>query len=76
MQEIQVNIVLYPMSNVYNVDESGLFYRQRPNKAYLAPNENRRNTRGTDLQNHKQRMTISLCCNADGSHIVPTRHIG
>ena len=59
---------------VYNVDESGLFYRMGPSR--LARNENRKETHGTEFLKHKMRVTIVICVNADGSHVFPAYYIG
>ena len=62
--------------NIYNMDESGLFYRMESRKTYLTGCENPRETRGTSLMKHKDRITIVVACNADGSHDLPPRYIG
>jgi len=56
--------------------ESGLFYRMGPSRTYLMQSESRDDTRGTDLQKYKQRLSIVFCVNADGSHKLPMRYIG
>ena len=76
MEEIRSTVGNYPMKMVYNMDETGLFYRLGPNRTYLLASEDRRTTRGTELQKHKSRVTAVLCVNADGSHTVPPRYIG
>ena len=76
MAEIQDIASQYSLSNIYNMDESGLMYRMGPRRSYLSGNENPSTTRGTDLQKYKARITIVLCVNADGSHSVPVRYIG
>ena len=76
MEEIRSTVGSYPMKMVYNMDETGLFYRQRPNRTYLLASGDRRNTGGTELQKHKSRVTAVLCVNAYGSHALPPRYVG
>ena len=61
----------YPLRCIYNMDESGLFYRMGPRRSYLAPSESSRTVRGTDLQRNKARISIVLCVNGDDSHFAP-----
>ncbi len=75
MEELRHVAAKYLSKNLYNIDESGLFYGMRPRKSYLAPSEDPRRARGTELQRHKARFTIVLCVNADGSHSVPVRYV-
>ncbi len=61
----------YDIKKIYSVGESGLFYRMGPHQAYFTRNESRSTTRGTELQKHKRRVSILMCMNADGSHVLP-----
>ena len=70
MREICNTVSKYSPANVYNVDESGLFYRMGLSRTYLLAEENRAETRVTSMQNHKNCITIVLCVNADGSHKI------
>ena len=76
MEEIRSTVGYYPMKMVYSMDETGLFYPLGPNRTYLLASEDRRSTRGTELQKHKSRVTALLCVNADGSHTLPRLYIG
>ena len=50
----------YALRDIYNMDETGLFYRMPPSKTLAqAPRQ------GT--KQYKDRVTIALCTNADGS---------
>ncbi len=64
------------LQHIYNVDEYGLFYTLGPMLSYLPPTENRQNVFGTDLQRNKDRITIVLCVNGDGSHTIPVSYVG
>ena len=57
MQEITSH---YALSDIYNMDETGLFYRLKPGKT-LADKP----VSGT--KNSKDRLTVGLCMNADGT---------
>ena len=45
------------MKMVYDMDETGSFYRLEPNRTYLLATEYRHTTRGTELQKHKSPVT-------------------
>lgn len=57
---------------LYNADESGLYYRLLPNKTFVAANEKNAPGRKTP----KERVTFMLCANSDGSHKLKTLVIG
>ena len=59
----------YELCNIYNMDETALFYRLTPNSTLAtAP------VRGT--KKNKDRVTIALCANADGTHKLKPLVIG
>ena len=76
MNQIQEICSMYPLRNIYNMDESGLLFRLCPRISHLSSSENRRHVRGTDLQRNKDRITIVLFVNADGTQILPVWYIG
>ena len=76
MNQIRDICYLYPLRNIYNTDEYGLFYRLCPRMSYFSFSEIRRDVRGIDLQRNKNRITIVMAVNADGSHILPVWYIG
>ncbi len=61
----------YNVTNIYNMDKSGIFYRMGPRQTYLSASETRDTVRGTEFGKHKERVTIVFSCNADGSHLLP-----
>jgi len=65
----------YPAERIYNMDETGLFYRCIPNRAYVQAGQ-RRQVRGTKAMKAKDRVTIMLASNAPGSHKIPVALIG
>lgn len=69
LPDIIAKIASYPPSNVYNMDETGLFYR-------LAPSRSVSQRQLAGIKKDKTRMTIALTANADGSHKLPPWFIG
>ena len=53
--------------NIFNMDETGLFYRAMPARTYLAPDESRKTVRGTKSLKAKDRVTVLFCVNATGN---------
>ena len=62
------------VENVYNMDKTGLFFRMVPNYTLLIPGEDIATAQGKKVQ--KDRVTLSVCCNATGSHKIPIHMIG
>ena len=62
--ELQSLIAKYDLEDVYNADETGLYWKLEPNK-FLARNF----VIGT--KKPKDRITIMLACNATGTHKLP-----
>ena len=63
----------YEMCNIFNMDETGLFYRAIPSRTYLLDGESKKNARGTKQMKAKDRLTVILCVNATGTcKISPT----
>lgn len=69
MRELRVQLINYDPKNIFNMDETGLFYRAMPSRTYLAYNESRKTVRGTKALKAKDRVTLVLCVNADGKLI-------
>ncbi|RQM22232.1 hypothetical protein B5M09_008985 [Aphanomyces astaci] len=59
-------IATYPEHCIYNMDETGLFYRTLPRKTLLAPDESPFSTRGRKVR--KDRVSLILRANSDGTH--------
>ena len=60
------------LTQIYNCDETGLFYKMLPNKTLSSRNEKK--APGYKLQ--KDRVTLLACSNATGSHKLPLAVIG
>jgi hypothetical protein len=59
----------YPLSDQYNFDETGLFYRMPPDRGLAQ-------TQMAGLKGNKTRLTFGICANADGTHKLPLLVIG
>ena len=55
----------YDPENVYNFDETALFYKLLPKKTYTAKGQS------SGMKKLKQRITIGLCCLARGDKLKP-----
>ncbi|CAN0128338.1 unnamed protein product, partial [Heterosigma akashiwo] len=66
----------YDPDDIYNMDETGLFFKLLPKKTYLLASEDKKNTRGTKAIKAKDRVTLIVCCNATGTDKVPLVAIG
>lgn len=75
MAEIRSTVSSIPLIMLYNIGETGLFYHIGPNRTYLLESEGRRATGGTELQNHKQRITVVFCVKSDGSDALTPNYI-
>ncbi|OWR52859.1 putative Tigger transposable element-derived protein 2 [Danaus plexippus plexippus] len=56
----------YTADQVYNADETGLYWKRMPKRTYLSENE--RSAGG--LKASKERITLLVCSNASGDHIT------
>ncbi|CAB5384860.1 unnamed protein product [Rhizophagus irregularis] len=59
----------YPLERIYNMDETGLFYRLEPDRTLATK-------RLAGRKVNKERISIALCANADGSHKLKPLIIG
>jgi len=75
MAEIRADLSAYEPDQIYNMDETGMFFRCLPNRAYVTAGRRRR-ARGTKAMKAKDRVTLVLACNATGTHKVPVAIIG
>lgn len=66
----------YELANIFNVDETEIFYRLPPNRIYLSTTENKKTARGTKAMKAKDRVSVYICTNATGSAKVPRAMIG
>ena len=67
--KLKVEINKYDVENVYNMDETGLFYKLLPNRSYVKP-EHRKDALGIKLMKAKDRVTLFIATNATGNDKV------
>ena len=65
----------YPAARVYNMDDTGLFYRCLPDRAYVKAGQGQQ-VRGTKAMKAKDRVTLIFACKKTGSHRIPGSMIG
>ena len=69
--ELAKTIENYQPKNIFNVDETGLFFKCLPNKTFSFKNE-----KCSGGKNSKERLTILIGSNMDGSEKLPLLMIG
>ena len=74
LDDLYATISRYNPENVYNMDETGLFFRLLPRYTLLMPFEDLSTTRGK--KKAKERLSLVVCANATGTHKVPCTMIG
>ena len=57
----------YKAENVFNMDETGLFYKAIPNRTYLVEGDKRQAGKGAKMMKAKDRITVILCTNSTGT---------
>ena len=62
-------ISTFDPENVYNMDETGLFFRILPSYTLLLKSESKETTRGR--KQAKERVSITVCSNSTGTHKLP-----
>jgi len=60
---------------IYNINEISLLYRVLPLRLYM-PSEDRCTGRGSKAMKSKDRVSLTICCNATDTHKVPVTMIG
>ncbi|EFX68993.1 hypothetical protein DAPPUDRAFT_114086 [Daphnia pulex] len=68
IQAIREKLQRFNALNIFNMDETGLFFRALPTRTYVCREEGQRKTvRGTKALRAKDRLTLVLCVNATGT---------
>jgi len=75
MEEIRVQLEAFDPEQIYNMDETGLYFRCLPNRAYVSAGSRRR-ARGSKSMKNKDRVTLVLAVNSTGSHKIPVAVVG
>jgi hypothetical protein len=66
----------YEQDNIYNVDETGLYYKLLPRRSYISTKESKKTVRGTKGMTAKDRLSFYICTNATGTRKVSTLKLG
>jgi hypothetical protein len=74
LEELYDIITQYDPKNVYNMDETSLFFRLLPRYSLLMPNEDISTTRGK--KKAKDQVSFIICANASRMHKIPYALIG
>jgi hypothetical protein len=61
----------YSPKNIFNADEFGLFYNMLPDKTYTFKDASCKG-----IKVHKERITVLVCANLDGTEKLPVLVIG
>jgi hypothetical protein len=69
LDDLYVIIAQYDLEDVYNMDETGLFFRLLPRYILLMPNEDISTTRRK--KKSKDRVSLMVCTNVVGTHKIP-----
>ena len=56
---------------IYNIDETGMFYKLLPRRTYVSIWEDRKSLRGIKAMKAKDRVTAFVCTNATGTQKLP-----
>jgi len=68
IEQLRDKLRRFSPNNVFNMDETGLFYRALPNRTYLSPAEGmKKKVRGCKFLKAKDRITLVLCVNVTGN---------
>lgn len=73
--EIRDELGEYNPERIFQVDETGLFLRCIPNRAYVVVGQ-RRGARSTKEMKANDRVALVMTCNATGSHKIPVAIVG
>ena len=76
IEDVRETCRAYDPECIYNVDATCLFYRVLPKATYLAPDEDKKTTRGVKGMQAKDRLTVYIATNATGTRKVPLSLIG
>ncbi|XP_023214516.1 jerky protein homolog-like [Centruroides sculpturatus] len=63
---------VYKKANIYNADETGLYWKKMPTKSVISKNE----MSAPGFKASKSRVTVMVCGNATGTHRLPLLIIG
>ena len=76
MSGLRSSVREYDTKNIYDVGETGLYFKILPRRTYVLCTENRKTLRGIKAMKSKDRITTYFCATATGSDKVPLGIIG
>jgi Tc5 transposase DNA-binding domain/CENP-B N-terminal DNA-binding domain len=71
MRALRQKIAAYDLECIFNMDETGLFFRCLPKRSYILGNEKESEVRGSKKMVYKNRVTLVVCCNGTNSMKIP-----
>ncbi len=71
MSKIPETLRSYELHEIYNVDETALYYKLLPKQTYVTEFEGTKNIGGTQKMKAKDRFTAFICTNDDESQKFP-----
>jgi len=74
LDDLYAIIAQYDLENVYNMDETGLFFHLLPRYSLLMPDGDISTTKGKNKS--KDWVSLIVCTNAVGTHKIPCALIG
>jgi len=75
MEVVRKRLEAYSAEDIFNMDETGLFFRCLPSQSNVSAGA-RREARGLKFMNSKDRVTLVCCTNAAGTEKLPIAIIG
>lgn len=75
LHDLRNKLAKFAIENIFNCDETGLFFRQLPSRSYVLRSEDLKVVRGVKNMQAKDRVTLYICTNATGFR-VPIAVIG
>lgn len=75
IKKLRRELESYSLDRIYNMDETGLFYRLLPRQLYVF-REDKKTVRVVKGIKAKDRITLIVPSNADASHFIPLTVIG
>jgi len=75
MEVVRKGLEAYRAEDIYNMDETGLFFRSLPSQSYVSAGA-RREARGIKSMKAKDSVTLVCCTNATGVDKLPIAFIG
>ena len=76
ISELPTTLSDFEEESIFNMDETGLFFKLFSERLYVLPTKNRKFVQGTKDMKAKSRVSIYVCTNAAGTLKDPLAFIG